>query len=184
MRAMVLHKIGAAAGAFGTARPAAGSRPDSRPGRGLCRLSHRSPCGRRVTCPVRSCRSFRDMKSWVASRRSVRVFPGTGLAGVSGYPGVATPADTAVIARMGREKPLRRAAVHGLYPRRGLRYPCGRGSGVCIRTCRGRDPVSLAPLLCAGPDRLAILEEGREGRRIGLYGFGAAAHIIAQICRW
>ncbi len=24
----------------------------------------------------------------------------------------------------------------------------------------------------------------REGKRIGLYGFGAAAHIIAQVCRW
>jgi len=28
------------------------------------------------------------------------------------------------------------------------------------------------------------LKMAGEGRRIGLYGFGAAAHILAQVCRW
>lgn len=46
------------------------------------------------------------------------------------------------------------------------------------------DPVSLAPLLCAGLIGWRSLKKAGEGRRIGLYGFGAAAHIIAQICRW
>ena len=45
-------------------------------------------------------------------------------------------------------------------------------------------PVSLAPLLCAGLIGWRSLKKAGEGRRIGLYGFGAAAHIIAQICRW
>jgi alcohol dehydrogenase, propanol-preferring len=44
--------------------------------------------------------------------------------------------------------------------------------------------VSLAPLLCAGLIGWRSLKKAGEGRRIGLYGFGAAAHIIAQICRW
>ena len=46
------------------------------------------------------------------------------------------------------------------------------------------DPVSLAPLLCAGLIGWRSLKRVGEGKRIGLYGFGAAAHIIAQICTW
>jgi propanol-preferring alcohol dehydrogenase len=46
------------------------------------------------------------------------------------------------------------------------------------------DPVSLAPLLCAGLIGWRSLKKAGEGRRIGLYGFGAAAHIIAQVCVW
>ncbi|QNQ62603.1 zinc-dependent alcohol dehydrogenase family protein [Brucella sp. 6810] len=46
------------------------------------------------------------------------------------------------------------------------------------------DPVALAPLLCAGLIGWRSLKKAGEGKRIGLYGFGAAAHIIAQVCRW
>ena len=46
------------------------------------------------------------------------------------------------------------------------------------------DPASLAPLLCAGLIGWRSLKKAGEGKRIGLYGFGAAAHIIAQICLW
>ncbi len=46
------------------------------------------------------------------------------------------------------------------------------------------DPVGTAPLLCAGLIGWRSLKLAGKGRRIGLYGFGAAAHIIAQICRW
>lgn len=46
------------------------------------------------------------------------------------------------------------------------------------------DPVALAPLLCAGLIGWRSLKKAGDGKRMGLYGFGAAAHIIAQICRW
>lgn len=46
------------------------------------------------------------------------------------------------------------------------------------------DPVALAPLLCAGLIGWRSLKKAGDGKGIGLYGFGAAAHIIAQICRW
>ena len=46
------------------------------------------------------------------------------------------------------------------------------------------DPVSLAPLLCAGLIGWRSLKKAGEAQKIGLYGFGAAAHIIAQICKW
>src|SRR4051794_19971213 len=46
------------------------------------------------------------------------------------------------------------------------------------------DPVATAPLLCAGLIGWRSLVAADAARTIGLYGFGAAAHIIAQVCRW
>jgi propanol-preferring alcohol dehydrogenase len=46
------------------------------------------------------------------------------------------------------------------------------------------DDVAAAPLLCAGLIGWRSLRIAGEGRRIGLYGFGAAAHIVAQVARW
>ena len=46
------------------------------------------------------------------------------------------------------------------------------------------DPVAAAPLLCAGLIGWRSLKLCGDAHRIGLYGFGAAAHILAQVCRW
>jgi propanol-preferring alcohol dehydrogenase len=46
------------------------------------------------------------------------------------------------------------------------------------------DPVATAPLMCAGLIGWRSLVAAGPGRTIGIYGFGAAAHIIAQVCRW
>lgn len=42
----------------------------------------------------------------------------------------------------------------------------------------------LAPLLCAGLIGWRSFVMAGEGTNLGLYGFGAAAHIIAQVARW
>jgi propanol-preferring alcohol dehydrogenase len=44
--------------------------------------------------------------------------------------------------------------------------------------------VEAAPLLCAGLIGYRALKMAGAGDRIGLYGFGAAAHIIAQVASW
>ena len=44
--------------------------------------------------------------------------------------------------------------------------------------------VALAPLLCAGMIGWRSLVMAGEARRLGLYGFGAAAHIVAQVAKW
>lgn len=44
--------------------------------------------------------------------------------------------------------------------------------------------VSIAPLLCAGLIGWRSLVIAGDGQKIGLYGFGAAAHILAQVARW
>ncbi len=46
------------------------------------------------------------------------------------------------------------------------------------------DDLAIAPLLCAGLIGYRSLRLCGEGRRLGFYGFGAAAHIIAQVARW
>jgi len=43
------------------------------------------------------------------------------------------------------------------------------------------DPVALAPLLCAGLIGYRSLSRAGDVRAIGLYGFGAAAHILCQV---
>jgi propanol-preferring alcohol dehydrogenase len=44
--------------------------------------------------------------------------------------------------------------------------------------------VEAAPLLCAGLIGWRALRLAGKGKRIGLYGFGAAAHILAQVAVW
>jgi len=44
--------------------------------------------------------------------------------------------------------------------------------------------VALAPLLCAGLIGWRSLVIAGPGKKLGLYGFGAAAHILAQVARW
>jgi propanol-preferring alcohol dehydrogenase len=46
------------------------------------------------------------------------------------------------------------------------------------------DDVSLAPLLCAGLIGWRSLVIAGDGASLGLFGFGAAAHIIAQVAAW
>src|SRR5215475_12458395 len=46
------------------------------------------------------------------------------------------------------------------------------------------DDVSIAPLLCAGLIGWRSLVMAGNGKRLGIYGFGAAGHIVAQIARW
>ena len=46
------------------------------------------------------------------------------------------------------------------------------------------DDADLAPLLCAGLIGWRSLVAAGDAKVLGLYGFGAAAHIIAQVAHW
>jgi alcohol dehydrogenase, propanol-preferring len=46
------------------------------------------------------------------------------------------------------------------------------------------DDAALAPLLCAGLIGWRSYRMAGEGEALGLYGFGAAAHILAQVAAW
>jgi propanol-preferring alcohol dehydrogenase len=51
----------------------------------------------------------------------------------------------------------------------------------CFRLPERYDDVEVAPLLCAGLIGYRSYRKTGEARRLGIYGFGNAAHLIAQI---
>jgi propanol-preferring alcohol dehydrogenase len=57
-------------------------------------------------------------------------------------------------------------------------------SRFCFRLPDGFSDVELAPWMCAGLIGYRALRKAGDVRRIGIYGFGAAAHIIAAIARY
>lgn len=54
----------------------------------------------------------------------------------------------------------------------------------CLPLHDGLDDVHAAPLLCAGLIGLRTLRAAGDPARVGLYGFGAAAHLVCQIAVW
>jgi len=55
----------------------------------------------------------------------------------------------------------------------------------CFPVAPDADAAEAAPLMCAGLIGYRSLRMSGEGvRRLGLYGFGAAAHIVAQVAAW
>jgi alcohol dehydrogenase, propanol-preferring len=53
----------------------------------------------------------------------------------------------------------------------------------CLPIPGGYDDLQAAPLLCAGLIGYRSLRLAGDGERLGLYGFGASAHIVAQVAR-
>ena len=54
----------------------------------------------------------------------------------------------------------------------------------CFALPPSLDDVHAAPLLCAGLIGYRALRLAGDARRLGIYGFGAAAHVIAQVALW
>jgi alcohol dehydrogenase, propanol-preferring len=54
----------------------------------------------------------------------------------------------------------------------------------CFPLPDGPADVDLAPLLCGGLIGYRALTMCGDAHRVGLYGYGAAAHIVAQVLRW
>jgi len=54
----------------------------------------------------------------------------------------------------------------------------------CLPLPAALDDVHAAPLLCAGLIGYRALRMCGDAHRLGLYGFGAAAHLVAQVAVW
>ena len=54
----------------------------------------------------------------------------------------------------------------------------------CFPLGEAADDVAIAPLLCAGLIGWRSLVMAGDGKHLGIFGFGAAGHIIAQVARW
>ena len=76
-----------------------------------------------------------------------------------------------------------RARFTGLRRRRRLRRARGGRRALLLPDPRRLPRLQAAPLLCAGLIGYRALRLAGDARRLGLYGFGAAAHIIAQVAR-
>lgn len=83
--------------------------------------------------------------------------------------------------RDGRENLCDRPEFTGYTRAGGFATHVTARAAYCVSLPDAADPVALAPLLCAGLIGWRALRHAGDGTHIGLYGFGASAHIVAQI---
>jgi alcohol dehydrogenase, propanol-preferring len=85
--------------------------------------------------------------------------------------------------RSGRENLCDRARFTGYQIDGGYAEYTLADQRFCFSVPADYSDVKAAPLLCAGLIGYRSLVMAGDARRLGLYGFGAAAHIIAQVAR-
>ena len=85
--------------------------------------------------------------------------------------------------RSGRENLCDRARFTGYDIDGGYAEWCVADERFCFPVPDGFDDLAASPLLCAGLIGFRALRFCGDATRLGLYGFGAAAHIIAQVAR-
>ncbi len=84
----------------------------------------------------------------------------------------------------GRENLCDQAAFTGFSVNGGFAEYTVADARYCFRIPEGYSDIEAAPLLCAGLIGYRSLAMAGSCKRLGLYGFGAAAHIIIQIARY
>ena len=183
MRAMVLSATRFAVGRARVARAAAGAGANSHSRPCLRRLPDRSArCRWRVAEPEAAAGPRpRDRRHRGARSASGRALRSRAIA--SACPGSGCTCGICRYCRLGPRKPLRPGPLHRLHARRRLRRVHARRPALCFPIPPGYTDAEAAPLLCAGLIGYRSLVMAGEAQRLGLYGFGAAAHIIAQVAR-
>ena len=86
--------------------------------------------------------------------------------------------------RSGRENLCDRARFTGYQIDGGYAEYAVAHERYCFPIPSGFGDVEAAPLLCAGLIGYRALKMAGDAKRVGLYGFGAAAHIAAQVARY
>ncbi len=86
--------------------------------------------------------------------------------------------------RAGRENLCDAPGFTGYTLNGGYAQECIADASYVFALSRDADPVALAPLLCAGLIGYRSYSMADDALRLGFYGFGAAAHILAQIATW
>ena len=85
--------------------------------------------------------------------------------------------------RSGRENLCDAAQFTGYNRDGGYAERCVADHRFCLRIPPEYPDVQAAPLLCAGLIGYRALRAAGDAERIGLYGFGASAHIVTQVAR-
>jgi alcohol dehydrogenase, propanol-preferring len=86
--------------------------------------------------------------------------------------------------RSGRENLCDRARFTGYDLGGGFAEAAVADSRYCFPLPAEYSSLHAAPLLCAGLIGYRALRLAGDAERLGLYGFGAAAHLVVQVARW
>jgi alcohol dehydrogenase, propanol-preferring len=98
-----------------------------------------------------------------------------------GVPWLAWACGTCDACRAGRENLCERAVFTGYTKDGGYSRETVADERFCFPIDVDRPDHEVAPLLCAGLIGYRSLRFAGDATRLGLYGFGAAAHIVAQV---
>ena len=98
-----------------------------------------------------------------------------------GVPWVGWTCGSCNYCRMGRENLCDRARFTGYSIDGGYAEYAVADERFCFRIPEGFSNAEAAPLLCAGLIGYRSLRKVNDAQRIGIYGFGAAAHIVCQV---
>ena len=98
-----------------------------------------------------------------------------------GVPWLAWTCGECVYCESGRENLCRRARFTGRDVDGGYAEHAVADARYCFPLPDGLSDVEVAPLLCGGLIGHRALRLAGDGVRLGLYGFGAAAHIVCQV---
>ena len=101
-----------------------------------------------------------------------------------GVPWLGGTCGTCPYCRSGRENLCDRPVFTGFTRDGGFASHCVADARYCLAIPERFGDVEAAPLLCAGLIGHRSLKAAGDGAVIGLYGFGAAAHIVAQVAVW
>jgi alcohol dehydrogenase, propanol-preferring len=114
--------------------------------------------------------------------------PGASSAAVPGdrvgVPWLGWTCGECVYCRSGRENLCLRARFTGCDIDGGMAEYAVADERFCFPIAPAYPDAQAAPLLCAGLIGYRALGMCGDAQRLGLYGFGAAAHILTQVARW
>ncbi len=115
-----------------------------------------------------------------AGQRAYRFEPGERI----GVPWLGYVDETCRFCRGGLENLCVNARFTGYDLDGGYAEYCVADERFCFPLAESYDDLHAAPLLCAGLIGYRALRAAGDAQRIGLYGFGDSAHIIAQVARY
>jgi propanol-preferring alcohol dehydrogenase len=173
MRAMVLHA------AREPLVPEELPSPESKPGRLLLRVR---------ACGV--CRTDLHIVDGELDRPKLPLVPGHQIVGEAddgsrfGVPWLAWTDGECRYCTSGRENLCDHAQFTGYDVDGGYAEWVAADERFCFPIPDGFDDLAAAPLLCAGLIGFRSLRLTGDPTRLGLSGFGGAAHIVAQVARW
>jgi propanol-preferring alcohol dehydrogenase len=101
-----------------------------------------------------------------------------------GVPWLGHTCGTCVHCRSGRENLCPHARFTGYHLDGGYAQYAVADARFCFALPDAYGDAQAAPLLCAGLIGYRALRMAGEARVLGIYGFGAAAHIVAQVARF